>query len=490
MWVNERYIDQLKKFLWDDRDIDVFLKFCQMPLKKSIKINLNKISTKDFIDITSKRWWKLTKPDFVFEENNEADLFYIDRENLEIPLGKTFLHQSWFFYIQEIAAWMSVKFLDIVENWLILDMSAAPGGKSVQIWDYLMMKNKNKPWLVVSNDVSKTRILALAHNISRMGIYNNVITSFNWFSFGKNLWEIFDAVLVDAPCSGEWTGFKSDFALKAWRIEEIKKIAGTQFQLLVSAIKATKPWWNIIFSTCTLNPIENEWNLKRILEFFGDSVELVNIEIKNKSAWIWTYDGQNILHEKDTKKVARFWPHIQKTWWFFISKIIKKDSTDRFVSKESRLYPRNPFKIDFSNTLQKRISNYLNQEFGIKIIETAHFFVANRNQVYLVSPKFLEIKELMHIERIWVPILKTYEDWKLLPLHGLGSILGNLSSKNFVEVDELIAQKYALWEEIHLWEISWWKYTPSSEFIILQRNGYGVWIGKIVNWMIRNKYIK
>ncbi len=490
MWVNERYIDQLKKFLSNENEIDHFLEFCQMPLKKSIKINLNKISTRDFIEITSKRWWKLTKPDFEFEDKTETDLFYIDRENLEIPLGKTFLHQSWFFYIQEIAAGMSVKFLDIVENWLVLDISAAPWGKTTQIWDYLMMKNRNKPGLVVSNDVNKTRILALAHNISRMWIYNNIITSFNWFSFGKNLGEIFDAVLVDAPCSGEWTGFKSDFALSAWRIEEIKKIAGTQFQLLVSAIKATKPWGNIIFSTCTLNPIENEWNLKKILDFFGSSVELVNIEIKNKSSWIWYYNDEQILNSEDTQKVARFWPHIQKTWWFFISKIVKKDTTEKLVSKESRLYPKNPFKIDFSNSLQKKILNYLSQEFGIKTIETAHFFVSTRNQVYLVSPKFLEIKDLMHIERIWIPILKTYEDGKLLPLHGLGSILGNTASKNFVELDEIISQKYALWEEISLDEVSWWKYNSSSEFVVLKRNGYGLGVGKIVNWMIRNKYIK
>jgi 16S rRNA (cytosine1407-C5)-methyltransferase len=90
-------------------------------------------------------------------------------------------------------------------------------------------------------------------------------------------------VLVDAPCSGEGTGFKSDFSLKFWKKEEINKISGTQFQLLVSALKTVKPGGIVVYSTCTMNPYENEYNVKKILEFFKGAVILENVEIINKS---------------------------------------------------------------------------------------------------------------------------------------------------------------------------------------------------------------
>ena len=80
----------------------------------------------------------------------------------------------------------------------------------------------------------------MAYNVNRVGAYNIALSAFNGFSFGKNLPEFFDHVLLDAPCSGEGTGFKSETALKFWRKEEINKIKGTQFQLLISAIKTLK----------------------------------------------------------------------------------------------------------------------------------------------------------------------------------------------------------------------------------------------------------
>jgi len=107
------------------------------------------------------------------------------------------------------------------------------------------------------------------------------VTKFNGFSFGKNLPNFFDHVLLDAPCSGEGTAFKSDFALKHWKIEEINKIAGTQFQLLISAIKCTKPGGTIMYSTCTINPYENEHIIQKAKDFFAGDIEIEQIHTTN-----------------------------------------------------------------------------------------------------------------------------------------------------------------------------------------------------------------
>lgn len=492
MTISTKYIHEIWKLFDNQEDLQQFIEYCKIPLKKSIKINQHKISTKEFIEITKPRWRHLTDPWFI----KNPDVFYIDRNNTEIALWNSFFHQSWFIYIQEIAAWLPARFLDIKAWDIVLDISSAPWWKTCQIWDYLLQKtylddnnDNNVLWFVLSNDVNASRQMALFHNINRMWIYNSWITKFNWFSFGKSVGETFDHVLVDAPCSGEWTGFKSDSALKFWKKEEINKIAWTQFQLLVSAIKSTKPWWTIIFSTCTMNPIENENNIKKILEFFWTSIELEDIELLNKSLWIQTIDWNQILTENQASKVARFRPHIQKTWWFFISRFRKKDSLwEKFNPKENKLMPHNPFRIDCWKSLQKKIYEYLKYTFGIQPDPRKHLFVWTKDQIYISSPKMLEIKDKINFERIWIPILKIVHNDTFLPLHSLWTVLWNQSNKNFIEIDSQTAQDYSTNIDISIDKIIWWNH--NKWFVIIKWNWYGIGIGKIIDWYVKNKYIR
>jgi len=493
MAINQRYIDEIKHAFWTQEELDLFINNCKIPLKKSLKINLNKISVEKFKEITEKWGWHLTDPGFNDPKDSKTDCFYIDRDDTDTALGRTFLHLSWFFYIQEIAAWIPARFLDLKENDLVLDISAAPGWKSAQLADYLLCINKNKPWLVISNDVDKARLSALAHNINRMWTYNSAITNFNWFAFWKNLWEVFDHVLVDAPCSGEWTWFKSDAALRFWKKEEINKIAWTWFQLLVSALKSTKPWWTVVFSTCTLNPYENEENLKKIKEFFWNHVELETVEINNKSLWFEKFWELELLSSKDVQKVARFWPHIQKTWWFFISKIRKTDTFwEKINPKSNILLPKNPFKIDMSQWLQKKVQNYLKETYGIKITEDSHLFVATPSQIYITSPKLLEVKDIIQFEKMWIPILKIDERLWFLPLHGLWITLWDYATKNFVEITDKSAQEYAFGWNIPETELINMNFDKNNKqwFVILKWQNWWIWIGKYFDWFIKNKYIK
>jgi 16S rRNA (cytosine1407-C5)-methyltransferase len=139
-------------------------------------------------------------------------------------------------------------------------MCAAPGGKTTQLC------NNNPESIVRANEPSHSRIKALGFNLQRMQCANAILTQIPGERFGTLFPETFDAILLDAPCSGEGTNFKSDFSFKYWKKENIKRTAGIQFQLLQSAFKATKPGGIIVYSTCTLNPIENEDNVERILQ--------------------------------------------------------------------------------------------------------------------------------------------------------------------------------------------------------------------------------
>ena len=120
------------------------------------------------------------------------------------------------------------------------------------------MSYEASPGLLVSNEMSSSRIVALQHNLNRTGSYNTAVTKLDGKEFGSLLPEFFDAVLVDAPCSGEGTGFKSDAGTKRWREDKVLEIAHLQLSLLASAIHSCKVGGEIIYATCTLNPRENE----------------------------------------------------------------------------------------------------------------------------------------------------------------------------------------------------------------------------------------
>lgn len=488
MEIKKNFIQEIEKIIWKD-NIDYFLECCQKPLKKSIKININKIESNKFQEIIKEFWWRLTTPQIKVNWEN-YDNFYIDRDDTSLALWKTFFHLSWFFYIQEIAASIPAKLIDIKPWDKILDISAAPWGKTTQIWDYLLFQWQ-KPWFVVANDVNKKRAQSLAHNLNRMGIYNTWITSINWFSFGKNIPNSFDHVLVDAPCSWEWTSYKSDFSLKTWKKQEINKICWTQFQLLVSAAKALKIWWTLIYSTCTLNPYENELNVKKVLDFFEWDLVLEETNIQWKSEWITHIEWEKIFDESQASKLARFWPHVQETGWFFVAKIKKvKSKENKYNPKENKLTPQNPFKLNISEKLQKQVWDYLYQVFWIKEDREKYLFLSTTNQVYVTSPEYVDIKDKLNFEKIWTPIFKI-NSWRdrLRPLHWLWTILWDKATKNFVELNYELSQKIAFREDINKEEVNT-DNLPEKWYIILRYQWYWISVWKILDWVIKNKYIK
>lgn len=118
-------------------------------------------------------------------------------------------------------------------EYTILDMSASPGGKTTQLAEYYPNS------LIIANEIDKTRMRQLHENLDRLGAKNSFVTNYDG-RFLKNFPETFDKILLDAPCSGEGTAYKSDDALKYWNLKNIKQVAKLQFQLLESAFIALK----------------------------------------------------------------------------------------------------------------------------------------------------------------------------------------------------------------------------------------------------------
>lgn len=157
------------------------------------------------------------------------------------------------FYSQEPSAQIAAEFADVQKGDKVLDLCAAPGGKSTQLAAKL-----GGSGLLVSNEINSGRAKILCENIERMGIKNAVVTNMSPEKMEKLFPEFFDKIVVDAPCSGEGMFRKDDVAIKEWSIEHTLSCASRQLSILDSAYKMLSPGGKLVYSTCTFAKAENE----------------------------------------------------------------------------------------------------------------------------------------------------------------------------------------------------------------------------------------
>lgn len=175
-------------------------------------------------------------------------------------LGNHPFHHGGAFYVQEPSASSAVEMLSPQPGDMVLDLCAAPGGKSTQIGAKLCGSG-----LLWSNEIVKSRANILLSNIERMGIANAVVSNSHPDVLCQALKEQFDKVLVDAPCSGEGMFRKSTEAQTEWSAEHVKSCAERQLHILDSAKKALKGGGVLVYSTCTFSQEENEGVITRFL---------------------------------------------------------------------------------------------------------------------------------------------------------------------------------------------------------------------------------
>lgn len=176
------------------------------------------------------------------------------------------LHHAGAYYMQEPSAMSAAAILDVRPGERVLDLCAAPGGKSTQLAAALGGRG-----LLWSNEYVRTRVQALEQNLERCGVRNAVISSCDASILCEALEGWFDAVLVDAPCSGEGMFRKEPAALEGWSMDNIQLCAQRQRDILSAAAVSVRPGGRLVYSTCTFAPEENEcmaaWFLLRHPDF-------------------------------------------------------------------------------------------------------------------------------------------------------------------------------------------------------------------------------
>ena len=293
----ERMKDMLKE------DYDAFLKSYENEKYQALRVN--PLKAKDAA-VEEKAPFSLTKVPWA------AHGFYYD--SADQP-GKHPYHEAGVYYIQEPSAMAPAEYLEAKPGERILDLCAAPGGKSTQIGAAL-----NGEGLLISNEIHPARAKILSENIERMGIRNAIVTNETPEHLSEIFVEYFDRILVDAPCSGEGMFRKNEDAMTEWSKENVMLCAERQDGILSHAASMLRPGGRLVYSTCTFAPEENEGSISRFLEkhpeFSIVAVEKWDGMSAGVPEWI-SRPADGIGH------TIRLWPHRLKGEGHYLA-VLKK----------------------------------------------------------------------------------------------------------------------------------------------------------------------
>lgn len=228
----------------------------------------------------------------------EPNGFYYGKEDAP---GKHPYHAAGVYYIQEPSAMAPAAYLDAQQGEKILDLCAAPGGKSTQI--AAAMRGEG---LLISNEIHPARAKILSENIERMGIRNAMVTNESPQSLAKVFEAYFDRIMVDAPCSGEGMFRKNADACDEWSPENVTLCAERQAEILECAASMLRPGGRMVYSTCTFAPEENEGTISQFLakhpEF--EIADVMHYPQMSSGVAAWTTDPQPGL-----ERTIRLFPH-------------------------------------------------------------------------------------------------------------------------------------------------------------------------------------
>ena len=305
------FLERMKELL--GKDFDSYLEILKKEPVRSLRCNTLKISIEDLKKKLEEKGWKIKQP---FKDFPEIMIVISDLQPGE--LGRALEHLLGYYYIQEIASMLPVLALNPKGHERVLDLCASPGSKTTQI--AARMSNKG---LLIANEVKFGRIKILSANTERCGVMNMLITKRDGIALCKRLKEenfLFDKVLLDAPCSGEGTFRSAPKGLEMWNIKTIENLSRLQKALIASAIEILVPGGELVYSTCTHAPEENEEIVDFALKNFNVKIEKINLPIKTRSGiTIWKEKS----YSPDVKLSCRIYPQDNDTEGFFIAKIRK-----------------------------------------------------------------------------------------------------------------------------------------------------------------------
>lgn len=253
------FLNHLKTYL-NDEEIKALGAALEGESKHALLLNEEKMSQETLLNL----YPSLTRHPII------PNAFLYDKNELE--LGKSIYHELGCFYLQEPSAMLPAFLLNPKEGETVLDLCAAPGGKSMQA--SLLMKNRG---LIVANDIARTRAYAISENAERMGRGNLLIINNDFSSIYQHYLNTFDKIILDAPCSGSGMFRKQNEMKDDWSYAKVTKYAEIQKELILIAYAMLKEGGEMVYSTCSFSYEEDEEVIEHLLNNTDATIKPIEV---------------------------------------------------------------------------------------------------------------------------------------------------------------------------------------------------------------------
>jgi 16S rRNA (cytosine1407-C5)-methyltransferase len=291
-------------------------------------------------------------------------------------IGKTIEHIIGEYYIQGLSSMLPPLVLSPEPGEKVLDLCAAPGSKTTQLGG--LMNNRGT---LIANEIALDRVKMLVYNLDRMNIVNAGVTHTKGEWLSKIYYDYFDKILVDAPCSGLGIIQKKNEVSNWWSLERAERLGDLQLRLLIAAVKMVKPGGEIVYSTCTITPEENEFIVDKVLQKYP--VEILDIELPVKSTGGFTeYNGVKI--SPSLSKSKRIVPWEANSDGFFIVKL--KKIGDTVPPEQQKTKPSPHELLGYGKKRIKDLLKNVSATFGIDENVLSLFkYMIKKNNIYFID---------------------------------------------------------------------------------------------------------
>lgn len=466
------------KNMLNENEYEAFMQSYEQPYFHALRINPLKCRIDNQIPNLSVS--NLTPVDWC------ATGYYYNHDNSEFRPGKHPYHEAGVYYIQEPSAMAPAEYLNVTPGDTVLDLCAAPGGKSTQIAGKL-----NGRGLLISNEIISSRAKILSENIERTGIPNALVTNESSDRLANLFPDFFDKIMVDAPCSGEGMFRKNEEACTEWSMDNVLTCARRQAEILDNAAIMLKEGGRMVYSTCTFSPEENEGTIINFL-LRHKNFHLVKVT-KTEGMSDGKIDFAEQCVDSDNKNnispetlnpilntipyTIRMMPHKMNGEGHFIA-VFQKEFSDNPSAKADKNSKSNIIK----GVNDKSIKEYLafceqflkNRPQGIHILFGDHLYVVPDN-----CPPLDKIKVLrpgLH--------LGTFLKNRFEPSHSLALALSANDVQNVLNLSSHSEEiyKYINGETLNC--------TGEKGWYLITVDGYSIGFGKLSGDIMKNHYPK
>ena len=339
----------------------------ERPLRTAIRLNPLKAEAADLTGWASRYGWQVEPVPYC-----PAGWWL---NSAEISPAQTPEHRLGYFYIQDAASMLPVELFDFTEPpGLLLDLAASPGGKTTHL-----ISRTGDQTLTLANDASASRIQALRIVLGGWGTTHQAVTNFPGEKFGGWFPGQFDAVLLDAPCSMESLRSTESHPMRAISTRERATLAQRQARLLTSALLAVRNGGQVVYSTCTLAPEEDEAVLDAVLRRFGRGVRVDDLSERLPGPAPALDSANGSVFDPQVTRAARLWPHRFGTSGFFAARLTRLEDLPGEVEPE----PARPLErtgwAPLAQASAQALKQFFNDQFGFDL---EGWLAANRLELW------------------------------------------------------------------------------------------------------------